>query len=430
VSGGHPDARRPPTDRATWYAARTRVRLPWPAKAMFGSRRGPVALLTNAVSSAGNLMVAIVVARGESIDGLGAFALAFSAYALVVGLSRAAVTESALALPSAPGRYARSAGRVLMIGMVASALILAAGLTFGNGYLTLVALALPGLAAYDYVKTVSLGAENPTWALVQETVWLSLTVVVAIPGLLGGAPALFVFGAWAVSGSCIGLVCVYLRGYHLVPGWGVGRAETRVSLSFGIDFLAGSGSAHLTMAVLTAVCGTAVVGALRGAGTILAPVALVVSTARPLVIPLLARASTAQAGARARTAVSLTVGLVVVVSVIATALVLLPDPVGRILVGDNWRFAKPLLPAIGGEMVLTAAAVVAFAAHRVERAGNRTLAIRGAVAPVRIATVVGAGALLGAQGAAVALAVMAFLGAVIWWWSYAALPQRSGLDAP
>ena len=53
-------------------------------------------MVTAALSGLGNLLLSLTVARLAPIDDLGRFALAFSLYVLVTGLSRTVVTEAVL----------------------------------------------------------------------------------------------------------------------------------------------------------------------------------------------------------------------------------------------------------------------------------------------------------------------------------------------
>ncbi|MEO3926508.1 hypothetical protein ABGB07_21965 [Micromonosporaceae bacterium B7E4] len=406
------------TDGPGWRATLRALR----GRALSGGR-APVAVVVTATSSLGNLLLSVTVARGGSLSELGRYSLAFSLYVLVSGLARAMVTESVLAEADRrdPEPFRRSARRICLVGAVAGALVGTAGLLCGNRYLVVVGLALPGLVLYDYLKAFGLGVAEPQRILRYELVWTLASGVGAGLGLTGRIGASTAFVVWAGSGALVGYLGAARRRCALLPGWPVGRAETRNALAFGLHFLVGSGTAQLATATLAAVAGTAVVGALGGAKTALGPITLLIGASSALLIPYLARAREAEPRVRLRSAARVAAAIIVLVGPLALVLLALPDPVGRALLGANWEFARPLLPALAVESVFMVATMVASAGHRIERAGARTLLLGAALAPVRVGTIVGAGHLFGAPGAAWAMAAVAGCAAIGWWWSYRSL---------
>ncbi|GIG91685.1 MATE family efflux transporter [Plantactinospora endophytica] len=385
--------------------------------------RAPVAVAVTATSSLGNLLLSVTVAHGGSLSELGRYALAFSLYVLVSGLARAMVTESVLAETDRrdPTPFRRSARRVCLLGAGAGALVGTVGLLAGNHYLTVVGPALPGLVLYDYLKAYGLGVADPRRILRYELVWTVASAVAAGLGLAGRISALTVFVVWAGAGAAVGWVGAARRRCALLPGWPVGRTETRNALAFGLHFLVGSGTAQLATAALATVAGTAVVGALGGAKTALGPITLLLGATSALLIPYLARSRDAGPRVRLRSAARITGAIGLLVGPLALLLPALPDPVGRALLGANWAHARPLLPALAVESVFMVAAMVAFAGHRIERAGARTLLLGAVLGPVRVGAIVGAGHLFGAAGAAWAMAGVACCAATGWWWSYRSL---------
>ncbi|QOC92756.1 MATE family efflux transporter [Micromonospora craniellae] len=384
------------------------------------ARRAVAALSVNGLSSVGNLMVSVFVARGESLSGLGQFALAFSVYVLVIGLVRTALTESVLAARTAPGRrvIGQGARRAAAVAVVSGVITAATGAVLNSPYLTVAGLALPGLVVYDYVKAISIGIGGTRVAWTQECAWLACTALSVGTVVVADAPTVMIFAGWAASGAVLGVVVALWQRYGVLPGWGLDRRETRVSASFAAQFLVTTGSAQLALSGLAATAGVAVVGALGAARTVFGPVTLLMTTLSSLIVPYLAqsRADTTRARVRAAGAVvALTVGVLLPLVLVVC---LLPDEVGRAVLGDNWQAARPLLPLLSVEALLAPIALVAFAGHRVQSAGARALAIGVVLGPLRIATIVAGGVLFGAGGAAGALAVLALLSAACWWSSY------------
>ncbi|MEV6692351.1 hypothetical protein AB0M35_12875 [Micromonospora sp. NPDC051196] len=390
-------------------------------------RRAVVALSVNGLSSVGNLMVSISIARGESLSRLGQFAIAFTTYVMVIGLVRTAITESVLAARAEPAANAAADGarRACAIAVLVGAVSAVIGILLGSPYLAIVGLALPGLVLYDYVKAISLGIGESRVALVQECLWTGCVTAVVVAALVAPVAPVAIFAGWAVVGAGTGIVAALRQGYGTLPGWGLDGRQTRVAATFAAQFLLTKGSAQLALTGLAATAGVAVVGALSAARTIFGPVSLLTTTLSSLIIPYLARSRPTTAGTRIRTAgpvIALTVGLVFPLVLVVC---LLPDEAGRAVLGDNWSAARPLLPLFAVEALLAPVALVAFAGHRVQAASARALLIGGVLGPIRVGAIVAGGVLFGAGGAAATMAVIAFLSAGCWWLSYLLLDVRS-----
>ncbi|WP_036392283.1 hypothetical protein [Micromonospora chokoriensis] len=390
-------------------------------------RRALLALVVGGLSSGGNLLLAITVTRLESVGGLGQFALAFSFYIVGSGLVRSTVTDTVLA--TGVGVVASAARRAILLGVVAGTLISAAGAAYGSPYLLFAGLALPGLVLYDYTKAVAVGIGAPSAAMAQEIAWAALTGCAALAGLLRVIDVPYVFALWAVGGALLGLVVAARRRYALVPGWRVGRAETRVAAGFGAQFLLTTGSAQLALTAVALVAGTAVVGALSAGRTLLGPVNLVLSTAATLILPQLARTRAESRAVRTRTAVRLALLVAGAVLPLTIAVALLPDAVGKELLGANWTVARSLLVLLALESLLAVPATIGFAGLRVEQASRRAIVLGILLGGLRVPAVVAGAVLFGAPGAAGALVVLALVSAVAWGGSYllllrARVPER------
>ena len=140
------------------------------------------------------------------------------------------------------------------------------------------------------MKVVNLGTGVFARALGQEVAWTSVTIVFATLGVTHHLTSSAVFAGWAFACAGIGLLHATLLRYSVIPGWNVDRDETRVGLTFAGDFLAGSGIAQITTMTVAAAAGVTIAGALRGAGTVLAPLTIVSASMPSLLIPRLATA--------------------------------------------------------------------------------------------------------------------------------------------
>ncbi|MDG9675552.1 hypothetical protein [Micromonospora sp. DH14] len=384
-----------------------------------------MAMAVTGLSSLGNLLLSIAVARSETIAGVGQFAIAFSLYVLTTGLARAVVTDSVLAV----GRLesiGRGSTRASAVGVAVGLVVAFAGVLIRSPYLTIVGVLLPGLVLYDYNKVVNLGLARPRVALVQEVFWTTLTSVAVMLNLLHVVPSVAVFGIWAGAGALIGYSVAVLQKYPVVPSWGLARSETKVAMGFGGQFLVTSGSAQLASSMLAATAGTAVVGALSAGRTILGPITLLSGAASSLMIPYLARTRTAQPQVRLRAALRLTLLVGGLTLPLALLLPLIPDSVGRSVLAGNWSSAQPLLLALALEGLLQAPALIGFAGHRIQQAGGRALLLGSVMGLLRVLLVVTGGVILGAPGAAYAMVVMALISTGVWWASYVSLLRRDG----
>ncbi|MET8092058.1 hypothetical protein [Micromonospora sp. NPDC005220] len=392
-------------------------------------RRALLALVVGGLSSGGNLLLAITVTRLESVSGLGQFALAFSFYIVGSGLVRSTVTDTVLT--TGIGVVGSAARRAILLGIVGGALVGAAGAAYGSPYLLFAGLALPGLVLYDYTKAVAVGIGAPSAALAQEIAWAALTGCAVLAGLLRVIDVPYVFALWAFGGGLIGVVVAARCRYALMPGWRVGRAETRVAAGFGAQFLLTTGSAQLALTAVALFAGTAVVGALSAGRTLLGPVNLVLSTAATLILPQLARTRAASDAVRTRAAVRLALLVAAAVLPLTIAVALLPDAVGRELLGANWTVARSLLVLLALESLLTVPATIGFAGLRVEQASRRAIVLGVLLGGLRVPVVVAGAVLFGAPGAAGALVVLALASAVAWGGSYLLLLRdRAAAPAP
>ncbi|MEU8300247.1 hypothetical protein AB0C04_23575 [Micromonospora sp. NPDC048909] len=384
--------------------------------------RAPWAVLTTALSSLGNLLLSLTVARLAPIDDLGRFALAFSLYVLATGLSRTVVTEAVLAeaVVERANRPAIAAGsrRVVAVGIGGAGLLLAGGIADRSSYLILAGIALPGLLLHDYARNVGVGVGRPRPACVRELVWSALTALAALLGLTGVVGPSVVFGLWAGAGALLGYATALLHRHQVRPGWRLDRTGSRTAASYGLQFLLTAGSAQLALTALSVTVGMAVVGALSAGRTVLGPATLLVGSASSLVIPYLARVRAATGPVRRRAAVRITVALLLATAPACLFVLLLPDRMGEAVLGDNWRHAEPLLWLLALEVLLGGVAMVGFAGHRVQGVARRALLLGGVLGVLRVPVVVAGAVMWGAVGAAVALAVMGLISAAAWWASY------------
>jgi O-antigen/teichoic acid export membrane protein len=389
------------------------------------ARRWHLGVTTDVLSSIGNFTATIAVARTAELSGLGMFAVAFSIYVLVTGTTAATVTDTVISNPGWQANFQPAGRRITMIAGTAGLLTVAVGLAIASPYLMIVGWALPGLAIYDHVKVISMSVWRPRIAVQQEATWASISLLALATTFVTDLQPTVTFAVWAGTGAALGLLNGWRLGIHLRPGWSALALNSRSSAGFGLDYLAGHGVAQLIPSTLAVVSGPSVVGALRGAGSMLSPIVALTNPVRSLIIPRMVKDSKRSAASYIQRGVSTTALLTVLVMALGSVLLMLPDAVGRLLLGSNWVHAEPLLPPLLCELVFIVASIVPMAGHRVAQAARRTLSIHVGSTPIRLAVVVGASALGGAIGVAWAMAGISMSFSALWWYSFIRLARRA-----
>lgn len=381
------------------------------------SRRMWLALTSSAIASASNFAFTIAMAHHLDPLSFGVFAIAGAAQALAVGFGRAAVVEPFLAIEDS-GAVRAMVHRSSLVGIVLAGTVALIGAVVSAPYFLILAVGLHGLTINECVRTTNMARLRPTSAVLQDASWGVGSVVAATTLFLGLVSPVVAYGIWVLSGALVGYVFVALLRCNPAPSWAPASLPTSTSLAFGADFLVGSGSALVTTNILGVVVGPTTVGALRAAGTVFGPITLLVSVGRTLAIPFLKRVQTTQPRSEFSVAVRVTALMALLISPLLVVLAFLPAAVGRVLLGENWDSAEPIMPYLAVELGFIVLTTAAFAGHRVWLAGRASLIVRSFLAVVRLAVVVAAAAWGGAVMAAAAMASVAFIGMIAWWSSY------------
>lgn len=396
-----------------------------------------LAILSTAIVSIAGLLLTVTVARSASMYEFGQFALAMVVYSLVVGVLRAGIVDTTLA--QRPDINVRNSGfrRANASSMLMGVLVLLAGILTSNSYMMLLSVALNGLVILDYIRTTSSALFRPQSNWIISVAWSTLVIVVATASLIVTWSPWVAFVAWGIGGAALGYGAAFRLHYPWRPGWPRDRQSTRAAGLFSLDYLVGSGSAALTTAILGAFLGPPIVGALRGAGTLLGPASLVASTCRSLAIPFLLRARgrgaaeslTTERGFRLerKAALSVTAALTALAIPLVILVLLIPDALGIALLGDTWNLAQLVLLPMAIEVVGQLLGSVPSAGHRAAFAGRRALTLRVAVGVPRPIIVLLAAYRFGAPGAAWAMAAIAFVNAALWWSSYLRLKPSDSI---
>ncbi len=395
------------------------------------------------VSSGTNLLITVLVARSLSADGFGAFSVAFTVYSFLVGASRALIAQPLVVRYTSQGTEAfrtasrSAAGAATLLGVASGVTVVAAGAVIGGpagASLLAIGALLPGLLLQDMWRAVFVAEGRPAAAFVNDLVW-GIVQFGAVGLLLvldeRSAPAMVL--GWGIAAGVAALVGgLQFGGHPLIRsslGW---LSRQRDLLGYYLaGFLSVMGANQLTMLLIAGIGEPADVGALRAAQVVLGPLNLIGYSLSAFALPEISRR---RLGGRVafRAAIGLSVLIIVADLVWGLALLVLPDQLGRELLGESWASAEDVLPAT---LLGVVAIGLGFGASTVLTArgfAKDMFWVTALLAPGFIVFGVLGLHLGGAPGAALGLALaQVVIVPVVWWRLRARLHQeRSSEGAP
>lgn len=388
-------------------------------------RRPLLGMLTNSFSSIIGLIIGISVAHTSGTVGLGEYGLTLAFYGLALGVAGAVGASSVLAILPSDELIRRFSSRVSLVGLVGGALVTSAGVILGSGFLMVLGPCLHGMLVYDYARKVKAAIRRGASAALVELLVMSVVLASVVLSFLADLPSEFVFAAWCAASMIAGYGQAYRGRLQLRPRWATGADDSRQSAIFGLENLAGAGTGHVLVAALSSFHGLSLIGALRGAATVLGPANLVTTTAQSLVIPVLARTRQLPVAQQKGRSAALAVSLTALVALLAVPIAFLPQEVGKLLLGSAWDDARPVLHIMMWECLAASASIVAIAGHRVHGLGSRLLWTSLAFIPVRLAATLFGAFFAGAPGAAAGMALSATIGSIAYWVSYVGIINSS-----
>ncbi|MGW1143887.1 hypothetical protein ACWD6I_02245, partial [Streptomyces sp. NPDC002454] len=310
-------------------------------------------LADQAVCSMTNFAVGIYVARSLGLTAFGVFSLAWVTYGVVLGVSRGVATDPLMVrfsgVPDASWRTAaaRSSGTALGVGAVVGAVCLVVGLGVGGRVgLAFAALGvvLPGLLLQDAWRFSFFAAGTGRKAFVNDLLGgIALVPAMVAADHLGSVTA-FVL-AWGAAGSVAAGYGWLQSGIRPRPAGA--RAWLRDHRDLGYRYLVEnvgvSGAAQLRAYGLGAIVGVSAVGVVRGAELLLGPF-LAVLMGLSLVTVAEAARVLRRAPHRLRAfCLLLGAGQAVGALLWGAALLLVPDRVGALVLGEVWGAASELI---------------------------------------------------------------------------------------
>ena len=392
-----------------------------------------------AVSSLSNAALTLVVARTVAPEEFGAFALAFSIYSFCVAVSQALAGQVVMirysAEPAAVRLRAAAAagGTALALGGMAAVVLVGVAVAVDmplRGVLLALAVLFPTLLLQDTWRTVFVSRGTPRQAFVNDAVWVALQVVAIGALIVGGVGSAVAYtlawGGAAAGAAAYGVLQVGTRPRIAATRRFVvdHRDISGPSVAHAVSILGANQIAFVLVAAFGAI---EVVGALRGALTLLGPLNIVGFALGTFAVPEIVRLDLGTRGL-VLTALGISAVLVVVDLAWGGVLLLVPADIGRQVLGETWPAARAALP---GMITFTAAIGATTGAMAVMRALARTRYVfwnSAMLSPLVIACSVVGVQLAMERGAAWGLAVAALAVIGPTWWLLARAVRLGRLD--
>ncbi|MFF3353961.1 hypothetical protein ACFYWN_15150 [Streptomyces sp. NPDC002917] len=383
------------------------------------------------VAALTNILVLVAAARLSTVDGFARFSSVYLVFTVLLGIS-GAYTGQPLVLRRGRSDDVRGACRsaVAFTLVVAAALgaLLAAGCLFVPGdtarALLMLGLVLPVVLGQDAMRYAFSTLQLPHLALAADALRL-VCVLGALAVQPHGAPAARLVAVWGLSALPALLLSAALL-HRQVAGTplrlSVLLKRGHLGQRFVVEFGVGNATSQLSVLGLGVFGNPLVVGALRGATTLFGPLNVLFTSATSFGPPLLGRLGSERR--RVRATAGLAAVLAATAAAWATALALLPDGVGRHLLGDTWPTASALLPATGSQYTAMAVGTCGLLALRMLDP-RTTLSIQVVFSLAAVAFLAGGYVLGGVPGAAWGLCLGSVCKAVATWIRVARLLRRT-----
>jgi O-antigen/teichoic acid export membrane protein len=393
------------------------------------ARRAGWNLVDQAISSVTNAALSILVARSVDDAAFGGFAVAFTIFTLLIGVSRAIAT-SPLGIrfsDASPEDFkdatAAATGAGLALSVVTGAGCVAVGIWMGGPVgpaLVALGVVFPGLIVQENWRQVFFAAGRPAAATLNDTAWAVVQFAAIFVLLETGSPTVVaLIIAWGGAAVAAGLLGVRQARVWPRPGRTIGWLREHRDLTgyMGLEFATLQGTNQTTLLIIAAIGSLEAIGALRGVQVLLGPATVVATAALSFAIPEFARRRRRLSERQWALAALAVAGCVALLGLLwGLAFVLIPDSLGVQLLGDTWTGARDILWAT---IVAQAGAAASLGPGAMLYAMGRakvTLGIHSLFAVLVFSGGVGGVLLAGAPGAAWGFAV-AFWATVPLWWS-------------
>jgi O-antigen/teichoic acid export membrane protein len=322
------------------------------------NRQSTLTLGDQLFSSASNALIVMAIARTSSSADFGLIALMLTGVSAGLAITRQAL-GAPLMLAISQGaervRYSvqRSLTAAMLFGLAISFLVLGCG--FGLHRIDIavpIAAAAPVVLAQDVYRYAAISVNKSSAAFSSDACWAALSLAalvstwIEVPGLT--APLMvWVWGASALV-CCLGLAyATRIRpSVQSIDTWWKENLAHR--LRFGSEGAIGSITVVSISTLATVIVGPIATAALRGASVLVGPLNILINALPMLTIPKSASHGDTLASVRKRL---WPFGLLMSILAVGVGLagIILPERLGRLILGESWVHVAPLLPFTGLE---------------------------------------------------------------------------------
>ncbi|MFD3625919.1 hypothetical protein [Streptomyces sp. NPDC058698] len=382
-------------------------------------------LADQAASSLSNFAVGIYVARSLGLTAFGVFSLAWVTYGVVLNVSRGLATDPLVVrfsgVPEASWRtaVARSSGTSLGVGAVIGAVCLVAGLGIGGDLGTAFAglgVVLPGLLLQDAWRYAFFAAGDGRKAFVNDVVWgVALVPAMVVAAHVGTVTAFLL--AWGGSAAvAAGYGCLQsgirprpagVREWH--------RDHRDLGYRYLVENVGVSGASQLRAYGLGAIVGVGAVGEIRGAELLLGPFLAVLMGLSLVTVAEAARVLRHAPRRLGTFCLLLGGGQAVGALSWGAALLLVPDRLGELVLGDVWSSASELIVPVTLGVAGAGLGTGAAAGLRALAAARRSLRCQMFASACYVIGGIGGAVVGGTVGSAWGVAAAAACGSAVWW---------------
>jgi hypothetical protein len=387
-------------------------------------RRLTTVTVDQAISSASNILITLLAARVLGTDSFGLFGVVLLTYMTIQGVSRALIAEPLLVRPKeAEERPGEAVGAALVFGLGMSVLVAIGAVAvaavdeeLGLALLVLAATA-PLLVLQDTGRYLAFAVHQPSRAVALDVAWLAVIVgAVAVIELLDVETLSWFIFAWAGSGAAAGLLVLHQwRGHRVQLGTVWLRETWPFSWRYAISFAARQGAVLVASSAIVVILDAAALGAIRGALLLYGP--LVQLQAASVAAGVAEVARLARWGREVNRHIARSTVLTTGAAAVNLLIVLvLPDNLGELALGDTWEATKPLLLPAGLQMIFLGSISGVRSALLGARAVATTLRLDIITAVLAFVTpIIGALVFDDVEGAYWVLSAGTVVAAMTWW---------------
>ncbi|WUW20102.1 hypothetical protein OG521_04585 [Streptomyces sp. NBC_01463] len=382
-------------------------------------------LADQAASSLSNFAVGIYVARSLGPAAFGVFSLAWVTYGVVLSVSRGLATDPLVVrfsgVPEAAWRVAvaRSSGTALGVGAVLGTVCLVVGPVVGGSVGRAFAglgLMLPGLLLQDAWRYSFFAAGDGRKAFVNDVVWgVALVPALVVAARVGSVTA-FVL-AWGASAAVAAGYGCFQSG--ILPRLTGARAWLRDHRDLGYRYLVEnvgvSGASQLRAYGLGVIVGVSAVGVIRGAELLLGPFLALLMGLSLVTVAESARVLRQAPHRLGPFCLSLGAGQAVAALLWGAALLLVPDRLGELVLGDVWSASSALIVPVTLGVAAAGLGTGAAAGLRALAAARRSLRCQLFASACYVTGGLGGALADGTVGSAWGVAAATVCGSAVWW---------------